>query len=181
MTVFNQNRMFSWNTRCCQSCQSWKLEVGSRENTEKPDKNREFIIQICLCNNSGRCLSCSCIKLGKCCIDWLPSCKGQCCKDVPALQKISTPLIGQIIIQDHRLDGCHAIQQSIKIRIQHNKPRKQKGDAENIQRTQSIHHLTPAVDKHLVLSTSWLGLNWIWQCMDSEKEIWRGIYWCKDI
>ena len=66
------------------------------------------------------------------------------------------------------------------------KAREKKGDVENIQRTQRIHHLTAAVDKHLAhpdLDSTGYGmvLDWIWQCMDSEKEFWRGIYWCKDI
>ena len=51
-----------------------------------------------------------------------------------ASQQISTPLVDRIINQDHRLDDCHAVQQSIKIRIQHNKRQKQKEDAENLQR-----------------------------------------------
>lgn len=49
----------------------------------------------CRCNGSGRCLSCSCVKLGKLCVDCLPSRKGQCCNDAPAptphTPTISTP------------------------------------------------------------------------------------------
>ena len=51
-----------------------------------------------------------------------------------ASQEISTPLVDQIINQDHWLDDCHAVQQSIKTRIQHNKCQKQKEDAKNLQR-----------------------------------------------
>ena len=50
-----------------------------------------------------------------------------------ASQQISTPLVNRIINQDHWLDDCYAVQQSIKIRIQHNKCQKQKEDAENLQ------------------------------------------------
>ena len=34
-----------------------------------------------------------------------------------ASQQISIPLVSRIINQDHRLEGCHAVQQSLKIRI----------------------------------------------------------------
>ena len=38
-----------------------------------------------------------------------------------ASQQISAPLVDRLITQDHQLDGCHAVQQSIKRRIQHSK------------------------------------------------------------
>ena len=50
-----------------------------------------------------------------------------------ASHEISTPLVDRIINQDHRLDDCHAVQQSFKTRIQHNKRQKQKEDAKNLQ------------------------------------------------
>ena len=64
-----------------------------------------------------------------------------------ASQQISTPLVNQIINQDHRIDDCHAVQQSIKIRVQHNKRQKQKEDAENLQ-----HILPPALQRSMELS-----------------------------
>ena len=56
-----------------------------------------------------------------------------------ASKQINTPLVNRIINQDHQLDDCHAVQQSIKIRIQHNKRQKQKEDAENFQ------HILPPI------------------------------------
>ena len=49
-------------------------------------------------------------------------------------QQISAPLVDRIINQDHQLDDCHSVQQSIKRRIQHMKYMKQKEDAKNLQR-----------------------------------------------
>ena len=37
----------------------------------------------CRCNGSGRCISCSCVKSGRVCIDCLPSRKGHCCNSAP--------------------------------------------------------------------------------------------------
>ena len=51
-----------------------------------------------------------------------------------ASQQLSTPLVDRIINQDHQLDDCHSVQQSIKRRIQHMKYMKQKEDAKNLQR-----------------------------------------------
>ena len=51
-----------------------------------------------------------------------------------ASQQISAPLVDRIINQDHQLDNCHSVQQSIKRRIQHMKYMKQKEDAKNLQR-----------------------------------------------
>ena len=55
-----------------------------------------------------------------------------------ASQLISTPLVDRIINQDHLLDSCHSVQQSIKRRIQHSKCLKQKEDANNLQRNLPI-------------------------------------------
>ena len=55
-----------------------------------------------------------------------------------ASRLISAPLVDQIINQDHLLDGCHSVQQSIKRRIQHSKRTKQKEDASNLQRNLPI-------------------------------------------
>ena len=49
-----------------------------------------------------------------------------------ASQLISAPLVERIINQDHWLNGCHSVQQSIKRRIQHTKHTKQKEDAKNL-------------------------------------------------
>ena len=46
-----------------------------------------------------------------------------------AAQQISAPLIDRIINQDHQLGSCHCTQQSIKRRIQHMKPTRQKEEA----------------------------------------------------
>ena len=37
----------------------------------------------CRCNGSGRCMSCSCVKSGRPCVDCLPSRKGHCCNNAP--------------------------------------------------------------------------------------------------
>ena len=58
-----------------------------------------------------------------------------------ASQQISAPLVDQIYNQNHHLDNCHSIQQSIKRRIQHVKHAKQKEHAKNIQ------HYLPAAPK----------------------------------
>ena len=73
-----------------------------------------------------------------------------------ASQQISTPLVNRIINQDHRLDDCHAVQQSIKIRIQHNKHQKQKEDAENLQ-----HILPPTLQRSMELSREKGASTWI--------------------
>ena len=73
-----------------------------------------------------------------------------------ASQQISTPLVDRIINQDHRLDDCHAVQQSIKIRIQHNKRQKQKEDAENLQRI-----LPPTLQRSMELSREKGASTWL--------------------
>ena len=37
----------------------------------------------CRCNGSGRCMSCSCVKSGRPCVDCLPSREGHCCNNAP--------------------------------------------------------------------------------------------------
>ena len=72
-----------------------------------------------------------------------------------ASQQICTPIIGRIINQGHRLDGCHAVQQSIKIRIQQNNRQNQKEDAENLQRTcSSMLHGTLSGNESLHLANN---------------------------
>ena len=65
-----------------------------------------------------------------------------------ASQQISTPLVNRII--------NHAVQQSIKIRIQHNKCQKQKEDAENLQ-----HILPPALQRSMELSREKGASTWL--------------------
>ena len=50
-----------------------------------------------------------------------------------ASQQISAPLVERIINQDHHLDDCHLVQQSIKRRIQQTKHTKQKEAAKSLQ------------------------------------------------
>ena len=45
----------------------------------------------CRCNGSGRCVSCFCIKSGRCCVDCLPSRKGHCSNKSPAAAPTSMP------------------------------------------------------------------------------------------
>ena len=64
-----------------------------------------------------------------------------------ASQQISAPLVDGIINQDHQLDDCHSVQQSIKRRIQHMKYMKQKEDAKNLQ-----HNLPNPLQRSIELS-----------------------------
>ena len=73
-----------------------------------------------------------------------------------ASQQISTPLVNRIINHVHWLDDCHAVQQSIKIRIQHNKCQKQKEDAENLQ-----HILPLALQRSIELSREKGASTWL--------------------
>ena len=73
-----------------------------------------------------------------------------------ASQQISAPLVDRIYNQDHHLDNCHSIQQSIKRRIQHVKHAKQKEHAKNIQ-----HNLPAALKRSMELSQEKGASTWL--------------------
>ena len=65
-------------------------------------------------------------------------------------------LTDSLVTQDHRLDGCHSVQQSIKRRIQHSKRMKQKEDAANLQR-----HLPLPLQRSMELSQEKGASTWL--------------------
>ena len=79
-----------------------------------------------------------------------------------ASQQISAPLVDRIYNQNHHLDNCHSIQQSIKRRIQH---AKQKEHAKNIQ------HNPAALKRSMELSQEKDASTWLTMLQINEHGL----------